>query len=163
MSLVLMGLAIIDGVINMAFLALDVGIISPLTFLVGVGIILPFLAVTSRRLHDIGRSGRWQVAWFAIDIVASLVFLVAWFFVFILLLGGGTNGSNEVEGSNGGTSILVWIPLLAAALVSAGTIIAVYIWALLWLVRQSEAGPNRFGSNPRARDDENLAIAETPT
>ena len=78
MSLVLMGLAIIDGVINMAFLALDVGIISPLTFLVGVGIILPFLAVTSRRLHDIGRSGWWQVAWFAIDIVASLVFLVAW-------------------------------------------------------------------------------------
>ena len=154
MSLVLMGLAIIDGIINMAFLALNIGIISPLSLLVGVAIVLPFLTVTSRRLHDIGRSGWWQVAWYAIDIVASLVFLVAWVFVFILLLGGATNGSNEVEGSNGGTSLLVWIPLLATALVSAGAIIAVYVWALLWLVRQREAGPNRFGSDPRAWDDE---------
>ena len=163
MSLVLMGLAIIDGIINMAFLALSIGIIIPLSLLVGVAIVLPFLTVTSRRLHDIGRSGWWQVAWYAIDIVASLVFLVAWVFVFILLLGGTTNGSNEVEGSNGGTSLPVWVPLLAAALVSSGTIIAVYVWALLWLVRPGQPGPNRFGSDPRAWDDEDVATAETPS
>ena len=30
-----------------------------------LGIILPTLAVTARRLHDTGRTGWWQLAWYA--------------------------------------------------------------------------------------------------
>ena len=57
MSLGIMGIVIVDGVINMALLALEIGIISPISFLVGLAIMLPLFAVGTRRLHDIGRGG----------------------------------------------------------------------------------------------------------
>ena len=57
MSLGIMGIVIIDGVINMALLALDIGIMSPISLLVGLAIMLPLFAVGTRRLHDIGRGG----------------------------------------------------------------------------------------------------------
>ena len=57
MSLGIMGIVIIDGVINMALLALDIGIMSPISLVVGLAIMLPLFAVGTRRLHDIGRGG----------------------------------------------------------------------------------------------------------
>ncbi len=44
--------------------------------LVNLAVLLPTLAVGSRRLHDIGRSGWWQLLLFAI--VVGWVFLIIW-------------------------------------------------------------------------------------
>ena len=43
---------------------------------VGLGLFLPALAVTVRRLHDIGKSG-WNILWSAIPIV-GLIIVLAW-------------------------------------------------------------------------------------
>lgn len=43
---------------------------------VGLGLFLPALAVTVRRLHDIGKSG-WNILWAAIPIV-GLIIVLAW-------------------------------------------------------------------------------------
>ena len=42
---------------------------------VGLGLLLPALAVTVRRLHDIGKSG-WNILWAAVPVVGVIVVLV---------------------------------------------------------------------------------------
>ena len=42
---------------------------------VGLGLFLPSLAVTVRRLHDIGKSG-WNIFWAAIPIIGAIIVLV---------------------------------------------------------------------------------------
>lgn len=43
--------------------------------IVGLGLLLPALAVTVRRLHDIGKSG-WNVLWAAIPVIGIIIVLV---------------------------------------------------------------------------------------
>lgn len=59
----------------------------PVYFLYGLGVLLPSLAVTVRRLHDINKSG-----WF---ILVSLIPLVGWIWLLILLVTDGTPGPNK--------------------------------------------------------------------
>lgn len=46
-----------------------------MSVIVGLGLFLPALAVTVRRLHDIGKSG-WNILWAAIPIIGAIVVLV---------------------------------------------------------------------------------------
>ena len=46
---------------------------SPLDTLFVLATLLPTLAVTARRLHDIGKTGWWQLGWYAISLAAWLV------------------------------------------------------------------------------------------
>ena len=39
-------------------------VIRPLGIIFGLAIIIPNISVTARRLHDINRSGWWQLLWF---------------------------------------------------------------------------------------------------
>lgn len=57
--------------------------------LFALGCLLPQLAAASRRLHDTGRSGWWQLI--------SLVPLVGWIVLIVFLAQEGTNG--EVQAS----------------------------------------------------------------
>ena len=50
-------------------------IFQTMSVIVGLGLFLPSLAVTVRRLHDIGKSG-WNILWVAIPIVGVIVVLV---------------------------------------------------------------------------------------
>ena len=42
---------------------------------IGLGLFLPALAVTVRRLHDIGKSG-WNILWAAIPLIGAIIVLV---------------------------------------------------------------------------------------
>ncbi|MDA8116957.1 MAG: DUF805 domain-containing protein [Actinomycetota bacterium] len=58
-----------------------------LIFLLDLGLIIPGLAVTVRRLHDTGRSGGW--------IFFNLVPLVGWIVVLVMLASRGEAGDNR--------------------------------------------------------------------
>ena len=93
---------------------------------------LPTSAITTRRLHDIGKTGWWKAAWFALGVISGALAFI----------------SNEV----GSETLDPVVPGVASGLVVA----AGGIWAVAWLVRQGDTGPNRFGPdsqvvNPRRR------------
>lgn len=56
--LCLIALSVLDGILGTSSRRDGTGLLSGLFML---GILLPSLAVTTRRLHDIGRSGWWQL------------------------------------------------------------------------------------------------------
>ena len=93
--------------------------------LVGLALLLPNIAVFSRRLHDTDRSGWWMMLVFA---------------PFAALLGLGLGGLLGVTPGSGGFSALM-IPLLLAAF-------AAFVVLFLWLIRRGTDGPNRFGPDP---------------
>ena len=64
---------------------------SPLTTIAVLGLLIPFIAVTIRRLHDIDRSGWWQLLPL-VPIVGAIILLIWW-------CKPGTPGSNRF-GSN---------------------------------------------------------------
>ena len=65
----------------------SIGIPPLLTIIVALGLFLPYLAVTIRRLHDTNRSGWWILIGF-IPLVGLIVML-------IFLCTKGTDGSND--------------------------------------------------------------------
>jgi uncharacterized membrane protein YhaH (DUF805 family) len=57
--------------------ALEIIDIEVLTMLVSLALLVPNIALASRRLHDTGRSGWWQLLWF-IPIIGWII-LIVWF------------------------------------------------------------------------------------
>lgn len=113
---------------------------SPLGSIFGLAILLPGLAVQARRLHDIGKTGWWILVWVAIALlglipltVGGVIFIVEW-------AGGGEPGSA--------------IPLLVGGLVTLLAFLILAVWVIMWMVRQGQDGPNQYGPDPRAWDDE---------
>ena len=94
--------------------------------------LIPTVSLTTRRLHDIGKTGWWQLWYFLISTAAWGTFVVA------LIVGILTT----VFGIGiGGLFLLAAASFLAA--------IALTVWFLIWLVRQGETGPNKYGPDPR--------------
>jgi uncharacterized membrane protein YhaH (DUF805 family) len=52
-------------------------VLPPLAGVFGLIVLLPGLAVGARRLHDIGRSGWWQLLWF-VPVIGVIVLIVWW-------------------------------------------------------------------------------------
>jgi uncharacterized membrane protein YhaH (DUF805 family) len=77
------------------------GLYGPLSLLVMLAILVPYLAVGARRLHDTGRSGWWLLIGL-IPIIGAIVLLI--FFVL-----EGTKGPNEYgpdpKGSGAGEAV----------------------------------------------------------
>jgi uncharacterized membrane protein YhaH (DUF805 family) len=46
-----------------------------MSVILGLGLLLPSLAVTVRRFHDIGKSG-WNILWAAIPLIGAIIVLV---------------------------------------------------------------------------------------
>ena len=102
--------------------------------LIGLAVLIPSLAVTSRRLHDIGKSGWYQLLFF----VASAV---AWTgFVLFLVL-----GFVALEEENGLPAKFLFLLSIVAAVVA----IAVIVIFVMWFVRKGDEGPNKYGPDPR--------------
>ena len=102
--------------------------------LIGLAALIPSLAVTSRRLHDIGKSGWYQLLFF----VASAV---AWTgFVLFLVLGFGA-----LEEENGLPAKFLFLLSIVAA-VAAIAVIGILV---MWFVRKGDEGPNKYGPDPR--------------
>jgi len=104
-------------------------IAKPTVLLVELALLIPLTALTTRRLHDVGMTGWAQLPTF--------ILYIEYFpgyegFVF---------GGLEKAGAE-----------LALALV-----MTLYLfWILFYLIRDGEAGQNRFGSNPK-----DLSLSDT--
>ena len=69
---------------------------SPFYTIFNLAILLPNLAVTARRLHDIGKTGWWQLVWLLLGAGAWLIFLVVVIFSLAnYLIGEGWNVGEE--------------------------------------------------------------------
>ena len=152
-------LAIIDGSI-LSFS--QGGAYSPLQMIFGLAILLPSLAVTARRLHDIGKTGWWQLVWIAIAVIAWIPFIIGLIVLLVRIFGvleGGwysyapMSEGNFSGGQSFGVSLDVLVPLIIGLAVSLLVTLAIVIWAILWLARQGQTGPNRYGTDPRALDE----------
>ena len=108
-------------------------------WLIGFGVLIPSLAVTSRRLHDISKSAWWMTVWLLLGGVWML-----WSVGFVLKVIGLEESLNpEVEFWEILGTWLVWAGFLTLAS------IGVVIWWVVWFVRKGDEGPNEYGPDPR--------------
>ena len=121
---------------------------SPFAWIFGLATLLPGLAVGARRLHDIGKTGWWILVWAAIIILGLIPFAVGLAFA-------GVNGLFDGQWDKTTVS-----PLLLGLLVSLLVWLVVVVWWVAWMTRQGEAGPNRYGPDPRALDESGPAGAD---
>ena len=114
---------------------------SPLYLVFVLAVLLPSLAVTSRRLHDIGKSGWWLLAWIGVTSIGWIPFALG---VTAFVLGLLDEWS--------GTSV-EWIPVILGGFLTLVVQVSVLVWMVLWLARQGDAGPNSYGPSPRPAGD----------
>lgn len=107
-----------------------VGEWSPLSSLFSLAILLPTIAVSVRRLHDIDRTGWWLAAFFLPFVVVGI-----WAAVAIVPYLPGT--PPEPSGS-----------FLVAMIAGIIAFCVLGIVMLVFLVTQGTQGPNRFGEDP---------------
>ena len=108
-------------------------------WLIGLAVLIPSIAVTSRRLHDIGKSAWWMTVWLPLGGV-----WVLWFVGFVLEVIGLEESLNpEVEFWEILGTWLVWAGFLTLAS------IGVVIWWVIWFVRKGDKGPTKYGPDPR--------------
>lgn len=113
--------SIVTGVIDV-ILGYDGEEGGPIGLLTSLALLIPSTTVSVRRLHDIGKSGWWVAAPFALIIPVAFAVLVE-----------GANAQNP-------SAILIF------------SVIALLCYAIVWLVwtcSDGEAGENRFGENPK--------------
>ena len=115
---------------GLSFLSIRIPVAKYLYILFGLGVFLPYTAVTVRRLHDIGKSG-----WFLL-IFMVVIFLISMLMFLIIDIIAPT-----VEGS----SMTVFIVYSIFVLI----VLALAIWLIVWLCRDSQPGENKWGPNPK--------------
>ena len=103
---------------------------SPLSNLFGLAILLPTIAVSIRRLHDVDRTGWWLAAFFLPFLVAGI-----WAALAIVPYLPGT------PPDPGGSMLIGMIVAIIAMLILA-------IIMLVFLVTPGTQGANRFGDDP---------------
>lgn len=116
-------------------------------FLPGIAslaLILPFLAVSARRLHDTGRSAWWLTSYLIAGIAFIVLAVAALLMAFAGSFGGGDFFSDwEIEGVDiVAFTLLILLGLAAGAV---GGILPLVLCALPGTV-----GPNRYGNDPLA-------------
>ena len=107
-------------------------------WLLGFALIWPQVAISAKRLHDLGRSAWWLLAPFVISILA---------FVLAAVIGGAgllvamqQGEMNSIWTAAGGVGVAMILVLLAF---SAG------IFFLLWMgLSRGDPDPNRYGQPP---------------
>ena len=117
----------------------------PFETLFALATLLPGIAVTARRLHDIGRTGWWQLAWLVIPFIAWVASGIMFIVGLVIAFG------DDIMWENAGQAF-AFLPAAIVLLAAVVITLAVIVWAIVWMVRQGEPGPNRHGSDPRASD-----------
>jgi uncharacterized membrane protein YhaH (DUF805 family) len=107
---------------------------SPLSSLFSLGILLPWLAVSVRRLHDIDRTGWWLAAFFLPFVVVGIW---AVFAVGAYLPGTPPEPSGSV---------------LAGFIIAIVVALILAIVMLMFMVTSGTEGANRFGPDPYGPD-----------
>ena len=137
-------LGIIDSIIGGAIGAEDFNLLGSLF---GLATLLPSFAVTTRRLHDIGKSGWWQLLWWAIWALTWVAAII----VFVAIIIGFVIASNwDILAIESWTELLsAAMPALLVVIAAAVVSLGLAIWIIIWLVRPGEPGANRYGPDPR--------------
>ena len=102
----------------------------------GLGVLLPWLAVTWRRMHDSGRRG-----W--LPFVPYLVTLLVAIAVVLSSLGPTATGTQLQTSGHASVSVNGWLAAIMALLFIGTLILNTY-----WLTRPSDPKPNRYGPHP---------------
>lgn len=121
---------------GLSFLSIWIPVAKYLYILFGLGVFLPYTAVTVRRLHDIGKSG-WILLIFMV-----VIFLISMLMFLIIDIIAPT-----IEGS----SMTVFIVYSIFVLI----VLALAIWLIVWLCRDSQPGENKWGPNPKEIPSDN--------
>ena len=114
----------------------------PVINLLGFVLIWPNLAISVKRLHDMGKTG-WLVA---IPWVASTVFLIIGFFMVMGAAIAGGVGADYYE-NNPAALFAMMGPAVGAFVLAALVPLAFLLW--IGLV-EGDQGDNRFGPNPKS-------------
>jgi uncharacterized membrane protein YhaH (DUF805 family) len=117
-------------------------------FACGLAFFLPTLGVNVRRLHDTGRSGWWVLLLYLIE-TAAMVFIFAGvgFDYFI---------TNTLPEEMNLTLISIGGIIMLFAIVLA-------IVMLVWLIKDSTPGPNKYGPNPKESPVVEPLVEKQPT
>ncbi len=116
--------------------------LSPLVLIFWMLIFSPLLAAGVRRLHDIGRSGRWMLWFFIISI--SVLFLTGFMVSSVAVITATV--ANEAR------ELVALIPVFVAT--GIGALVFVFLlgvvagWQIVWLTTKGDTGENAYGSNP---------------
>ena len=118
-------------------------VFAPLATIFSLAIFLPGLTVTARRLHDIGKSGWWQLAWVAIYLMALISTAIG----LVIFISSDELALNSLSGDEGSL-----LPLLLGFAITLLIWLGVFIWSLICLISQGQADTNHYGPDPRASD-----------
>mgnify|MGYP001413078382 FL=1 len=88
--------------------------------------LIPSISLTARRLHDIGKSGWWQL-WFTLFMFVIWIFFGVSIAIFFILDMGE------------------WVFILPLCISIIASIIG-SIWWIVWMCRKSNPGPNKYDS-----------------
>ena len=150
-------LAVTIGWLILLLLAGATGILALLLPVYGLAILMPYLAATTRRLHDIGRTGRWQLAWAGVAMAAFFPIIVGLIVTIATFMGGVIELIIEVfleamitgQPAEDRFPWQLFTPLLVGMALASVIWVLDLIWAAEWLARKGQAGPNKYGADPR--------------
>ncbi|WP_414052988.1 DUF805 domain-containing protein [Macrococcus animalis] len=102
--------------------------------LIGLILLIPNLSLLVRRLHDIGRSGKWAILFYIVPILLSYVSM------FINFLSDSQN--------------LSVVALLLHMMIGLFNLV-IAIWYIVWCAQDGQPGSNQWGPNPKVLGDDN--------
>lgn len=113
---------------------------SPISWLLTLALIVPGIAVSVRRLHDTGRSGKILLWYYLAGIV--------WFVAVVVALGSqallATAGDGLFPESAEPSMVLILV-----ASIGGLALLAFEILLLVWYCTNSQPGENKYGPNPK--------------
>ncbi|MDR0790268.1 MAG: DUF805 domain-containing protein [Bacteroidales bacterium] len=107
---------VLDNVLGIASKTLHYG---PIYGVFCLALLVPTLAVSVRRLHDIGKSGWWMLIFYLASVVLSVLM----------------------------TLLITVVPFIVFFVAIA--IMAIAIWMLIWVCKDSQMGDNQYGEYPK--------------
>lgn len=111
----------------------------PISWVFSLLVALPTLAVSWRRLHDIGRTGLWSLAPWAMTVILMIGIFMG-IAVFGALQNAGMTQDSLQPAANGLTMVGLTVFLLIY--------IALSILLLIWFLKPSQIGTNLYGPQP---------------
>ena len=112
---------------------------------------IPTISLTTRRLHDIGKSGWWQLAYWGLVIVCAVGFFGPIVFLIFVM--------SEATGDSVAGAVLVMFGIVMVVATVAWIATGV-VW-IIWLVRKGDEGPNKYGPDPRQPTSQQALIASS--
>lgn len=106
-----------------------------------LGLVWPNLAISVKRLHDMGKTGWWVLAPFVVNIALTII-------SFVIMAGNivSSGGSPDYYENNPSAALAMMGPAFALS----GISVLVSLAFLLWIgLVDSQPGENRYGPNPK--------------